>query len=977
MTSVLYSTIGSLCQGVFDMQAIKNDTLKPAPQFKTFEMLDVEVPRALIDYMEGAHMHPEAQHEIRAYEDYTRPRVDTVPDTVQDILSGMKPRFGVRTGIPFIDPKMDVDALEGYVRHLVPMSYDVEAERWEKAPSCVFSKRDKPKTNRKFLVRAKEWNKRLSHYDVSKLRLTDGTSEELQAQLCAEMKSYQEHVGHCTSDPDKTEFPSKNLYDEWTYGFLMGEKYVAVDCDCKNDQMSALLLKYFLSEFPGSPIRSRGGSHWASILYIEDGDDEDRYKGWNVNLDIHATTIWTGGTSELLYNSHGEVAETSTCRRETLRWGQNPNNGDCAGQLELFGYGRQLVVQGWHSSDAPYTWYGGNVTSIVRTTRKRFKAFRAKVAKHFSYSSSRDLKDVHSDAPLPPPTWDGKSISPFVGKGGRFFEYLNSLHSAGLFDAIRASSAYIDEDDEKIYLHCPNEANHSKDTGKKQCCVFKDTRVFKCFHASCENKTQEYFKSHFPHQSEENVITRLNENGCFSFSETKDGVKYLSEILCKTPTYKTILEDPAYCGIEFSHDDFTNKDLYRIVQRRFPKQMEGIPDTGEIGECKSFVTELQTLMSHIGLKKCLSDQTVVGLLKALCYKNRFDSLYKWVNDLPEWDGHPRVENFFDLYLTGKRSDEQREWMRRCSSYLFTAMISRMLCVEGSQVDISLVLQGSQGQRKSTLTRILAGTDARYQELNFGASYKDRAQDLEGKTVVEVGEMAGMRKRDVEEIKSFLTAREDKFRAPYEAEPSTHVRRCVFILTTNDSEVLRDPTGNRRFAVVNVGWGDGQFLYEKIREEYHQIMAEARVMYDKNGVMWQPVAEMQESANAPAVVEDAWTEILRGRIDGLQWISNKGVYRLAQTELLLTVDRLDSGIGRRLVSILNQLGMRKRRVKSKGREHSVYAREGVDNEVIRDGLERGQDSGDFNGRLVPSDPIGQLGKVNTPESAEEYAFPDDF
>ena len=100
-------------------------------------------------------------------------------------------------------------------------------------------------------------------------------------------------------------------------------------------------------------------------------------------------------------------------------------------------------------------------------------------------------------------------------------------------------------------------------------------------------------------------------------------------------------------------------------------------------------------------------------------------------------------------------------------------------------------------------------------------------------------------------------------------------------------------------------------------------------------------------------------------------------KLAQTELALTVDRLDSGVGRRLVSILNQLGMRKRRIKSKGREYSVYAREGVDNEVIRDGLERGQDSGNFNGRLVPSDPIGNLGRVKTPESAEEYAFPDDF
>ena len=31
MTSALYSTIGSLCQGVSDMQAIENDALKPGP----------------------------------------------------------------------------------------------------------------------------------------------------------------------------------------------------------------------------------------------------------------------------------------------------------------------------------------------------------------------------------------------------------------------------------------------------------------------------------------------------------------------------------------------------------------------------------------------------------------------------------------------------------------------------------------------------------------------------------------------------------------------------------------------------------------------------------------------------------------------------------------------------------------------------------------------------------------------------------
>ena len=44
MTSVLYSTIGSLRQGVSDMQAIKNDALKPGPLSRTASInLPIEV----------------------------------------------------------------------------------------------------------------------------------------------------------------------------------------------------------------------------------------------------------------------------------------------------------------------------------------------------------------------------------------------------------------------------------------------------------------------------------------------------------------------------------------------------------------------------------------------------------------------------------------------------------------------------------------------------------------------------------------------------------------------------------------------------------------------------------------------------------------------------------------------------------------------------------------------------------------------
>ena len=39
MTSVLYSTVGSLRQGVSDMQAIENDALKPGPTWSNLVQL--------------------------------------------------------------------------------------------------------------------------------------------------------------------------------------------------------------------------------------------------------------------------------------------------------------------------------------------------------------------------------------------------------------------------------------------------------------------------------------------------------------------------------------------------------------------------------------------------------------------------------------------------------------------------------------------------------------------------------------------------------------------------------------------------------------------------------------------------------------------------------------------------------------------------------------------------------------------------
>jgi len=75
--------------------------------------------------------------------------------------------------------------------------------------------------------------------------------------------------------------------------------------------------------------------------------------------------------------------------------------------------------------------------------------------------------------------------------------------------------------------------------------------------------------------------------------------------------------------------------------------------------------------------------------------------------------------------------------------------------------------------------------------------------LAGKWVIELSELSGMNNTDVENIKRFLTTTTDEYVKKYEAIPTVHKRRCIFIGTTNERQPLKDTSGNRRFLPVNV------------------------------------------------------------------------------------------------------------------------------------------------------------------------------
>lgn len=82
--------------------------------------------------------------------------------------------------------------------------------------------------------------------------------------------------------------------------------------------------------------------------------------------------------------------------------------------------------------------------------------------------------------------------------------------------------------------------------------------------------------------------------------------------------------------------------------------------------------------------------------------------------------------------------------------------------------------------------------------------KTGPEKLQGFWLLEISEMNGIKKVDVETVKSFSSRQDDKYRVAYGTVVESHPRQCVIFGTTNTmTGFLRDVTGNRRFWPVIV------------------------------------------------------------------------------------------------------------------------------------------------------------------------------
>ena len=260
------------------------------------------------------------------------------------------------------------------------------------------------------------------------------------------------------------------------------------------------------------------------------------------------------------------------------------------------------------------------------------------------------------------------------------------------------------------------------------------------------------------------------------------------------------------------------------------------------GQTKRGWTEYDTaaLRGYIDLVYGLWSPTKLkDAVAAVAAERSYHPIREYLNALPAWDGVRRVDSLLIDYLGAADTAYTRAVIRKT----LAAAVARIYR-PGVKFDYVMVLNGRQGIGKSTFFAKLAGKW--FSDSLSIADMRDKTapEKMQNAWILELGELAGLKKLDVETLKAFLSRQDDKYRPSYGISVEDHPRQCIIVGSTNNNDgFLRDITGNRRFWPVTCG---GTEKHPWQIDCVEQIWAESIVNY-KNGELLFLTAEEESMA----------------------------------------------------------------------------------------------------------------------------------
>lgn len=315
---------------------------------------------------------------------------------------------------------------------------------------------------------------------------------------------------------------------------------------------------------------------------------------------------------------------------------------------------------------------------------------------------------------------------------------------------------------------------------------------------------------------------------------------------CTENIFRILEKHPDFAG-RFRFDEWTQK--------------AEIKDNGKWREVDdSDYTPIQRSISAMYQPfRMVGKEMVIDAINDACRAHSFDRAVQFIRK-EKWDGIPRI----DTWLTKAYGCPDDEYHKAVGANFFKGMAKRII-QPGCKFDSVMILEGKQGCGKSTSLSMIAGKW--HLETTMKSDSKDFFLQFKGKLIVEFSEGETLSRSETKQMKAMISTQTDTYRAPYGRVMKDVPRRCIFAMTTNQDEYLKDESGNRRFYPVEVVSPIVDFTW--IKENRQQLFAEAlhRVENLKESIHEYPgdAKEHQESKMVRSPFEDMIRDWLKNPV----------------------------------------------------------------------------------------------------------------
>lgn len=342
-----------------------------------------------------------------------------------------------------------------------------------------------------------------------------------------------------------------------------------------------------------------------------------------------------------------------------------------------------------------------------------------------------------------------------------------------------------------------------------------------------------------------------------------------------------------------------NEFSSKVMKRRTP------PYGGQPGEWSDLddARVVMWLAEQYNLR--LRATAVIEAVGVVAADNSWHPVREYLDGL-EWDRTGRL----DFWLTQAMGVDFTVYSAKVSARWLISAVARVMS-PGCKADSVLILEGGQGEGKSTALSVLGGPW--FMDSPFSLGDKDAYQAIRGKWIVELGELDSFNKAESTKAKQFFSAYIDTYRESYGRRTVDVPRQCVFAGTTNQDEYLKDTTGNRRYWPVLCGTVDIPLL----REIRDQLWAEAAYRYQAGERWWverDEASDFAEQQDARYMV-DAWEHPIREYLEQPERDEVVTGDKIFGDALKLDLGHWGKPEQMRVGHIMHRLGWRRQRLKA--------------------------------------------------------------